>query len=64
MVSPLPRRDHISDQERDGWQLLLWSYRHELDVNDTHAAQGDNVATDDKAWWSPSGSDPASPPTP
>lgn len=57
------RRSHMSEQEREGWQLLLWSYRHELGLDDTHAHQGDNVADDDHAWCSPDGSPPIEPPT-
>lgn len=38
-----PRRT-LSAEERVGWQLLLWSYRHELEVNSDDTDQED---TDD-----------------
>jgi hypothetical protein len=39
----------LSEQEREGWQLLLWSYRHELDVHDTFTHQRDDQDPDE-AW--------------
>lgn len=27
--------DELSELERDGWQLLLWSFRHELGLDDS-----------------------------
>lgn len=28
------RPEELGELERDGWQLLLWSYRHELGLED------------------------------
>jgi hypothetical protein len=40
MVSPLPRHE-CSELERDGWQLLLWSYRHELGLDEDEDEDSD-----------------------
>lgn len=34
-----------SDLEREGWQLLLWSYRHELGLDEQEAEEADEDGT-------------------